>query len=100
MRLCHPCGDRRDRPGAQPPMTTVGQPGPGAIGVPCKVVSPTLAAGNPPSITVMLPIAMPLGAGDTQTIPPGIPLATAAGWPPMSTVMAAAAGVIGPPTCG
>src|SRR6478672_5673423 len=81
-------------------MITVGQPGPGAIGVPCMLMSPRRAAGKLPIMTVMLPIAIPFGAGETQAIPPGIALATAAGIPPISTVMTAAAGVIGPPTCG
>ena len=48
----------------------------------------------------MLPMAMPLGAGETQTMPPGMLLATAAGMPPMSTVGTVAAGVIGPPPWG
>src|SRR5918998_1391273 len=81
-------------------MITVGQPGPGAIGVPCMLRSASRAAGNPPIVTVMLPTAIPFGAGETQAIPPGTLLATAAGMPPMSTVATAAAGVIGPPTCG
>ena len=81
-------------------MMTVGHPGPGAIGAPCIERSPTRAAGKPPISTVMLPCATPLGAGDTHTIPPGIPLATAAGWPPMRTVATAAAGVTTPPPCG
>ena len=53
-------------------MITVGQPGPGAIGVPCMLRSATRAAGKPPMVTVMLPIAIPFGAGETQAIPPGI----------------------------
>src|SRR5689334_15306909 len=81
-------------------MITVGQPGPGVMGEPCIDRSPTRAAGNPPICTVMLPCAMPLGAGEAQTIPPGMLLATAAGEPPMSTVITAAAGVTVPPTCG
>src|SRR6478736_10189860 len=81
-------------------MITVGQPGPGTMGAPCRLWSASRAAGKPPIITVMLPMAIPLGAGETQTIPPGIALATAAGIPPISTVGTAAAGVIGPPTCG
>jgi len=81
-------------------MMTVGQPGPGAIGAPWSEVSPSRAAGKPPTRTVALPIAIPLGAGETHTMPPGSPFATAAGSPPISTVATAAAGVIGPPTCG
>jgi hypothetical protein len=81
-------------------MMTVGQPGPGPMGVPWRLRSPMRAAGNPPIKTVVLPIAIPFGAGETHTIPPGKPLATAAGCPPISTVTTAAAGVIGPPTCG
>ena len=60
-------------------MITVGQPGPGAIRVPCMLWSPRRAAGKPPTVTVMLPIAIPFGAGDTQAIPPGMTFATAAG---------------------
>jgi hypothetical protein len=56
--------------------------------------------GSPPIITATLPIAIPFGAGDTQAIPPGMVFATAAGIPPINTVGTAAAGVIGPPTCG
>ena len=48
----------------------------------------------------MLPWAMPFGAGETQTIPPGMAFATAAGAPPIITDGTAAAGVTGPPTCG
>src|SRR5690625_1459557 len=81
-------------------MITVGQPGPGTMGAPCKLISLTRAAGKLPMSTVVLPIAMPLGAGDTHTMPPGTELATAAGIPPMSTVGTAAAGVVGPPTWG
>src|SRR3954447_15188881 len=81
-------------------MITVGQPGPGAIGVPCMDRSATRAAGKPPINTVMLPMAIPLGAGLTQTIPPGTLFATAAIMPPISTVGTAAAGLMGPPTCG
>jgi hypothetical protein len=68
-------------------MITVGQPGPGAIGVPCMLTSPSRAAGKPPIITVTLPIAIPFGAGDTQAIPPGMVFATAAGIPPINTVV-------------
>lgn len=64
------------------------------------LVSPIRAAGKPPIKTVALPIAIPFGAGETQTMPPGTAFATAAGIPPISTVATAAAGVIGPPTCG
>lgn len=81
-------------------MITVGAPGPGTIGIPCIVRSPSRAAGNPPINTVMLPWAMPFGAGETHTMPPGIAFATAAGRPPMITVGTPAAGVIGPPTWG
>src|SRR3954452_19287814 len=86
--------------GDQPPMMTVGQPGPGMIGVPCMLESPILAAGKPPIVTVRLPWAIPLGAGERHTMPPGALFATAAGAPPISTVGTAAAGVIGPPPCG
>jgi len=64
------------------------------------LTSPGRAAGKPPIITATLPIAIPFGAGDTQAIPPGMVFATAAGIPPINTVGTAAAGVIGPPTCG
>ena len=65
---------------------TVGQPGPGAMGEPCIDMSPSRAAGKPPMSTVTLPCAIPFGAGETQTMPPGVALATAAGCPPISTV--------------
>ena len=39
----------------QPPMSTVGQPGPGTAGWPCMVRSVKRAAGKPPIRTVMLP---------------------------------------------
>src|SRR5262245_15505544 len=81
-------------------MITFGQPGPGAMGVPCRLWSPSRAAWKPPIMTVMLPMAIPFGAGDTHTMPPGSLFATAAGLPPMSTVGTVATGVIGPPTCG
>ncbi len=70
------------------------------MGTMCMLRSPTRAARKPPISTVMLPIAIPFGSGETHTIPPGMLLATAAGIPPISTVGTAAAGVIGPPTCG
>src|SRR5918998_4754299 len=81
-------------------MTTVGQPGPGAMGVPCMLRSASRAAGKPPIITVALPMAMPLGAGDTHTMPPGMLLATAAGIPAIRTVGLVAAGGVGPPPWG
>ncbi len=50
-------------------MMTVGQPGPGAIGEPCSDISASRAAGKFPISTVVLPMAIPLGAGLTHTIP-------------------------------
>src|SRR5690625_2867618 len=81
-------------------MITVGQPGPGTMGEPCMLISASRAAGKFPMSTVALPMAMPLGAGEAHTMPPGTEFATAAGIPPMSTVGTAAAGVMGPPTWG
>jgi hypothetical protein len=79
--------------GHYPPINTVIQP---AIMVPpCKVESPIRAAGFPPIITVVEPIAIESG-GPTHI---AISVAHAAGCPPINTV-GHPGGMIGPPTCG
>ena len=74
-------------------MFTVGYPA--VIEPPCAVLSPILAAGEPPIITVADPAAMVSGGPVQVNISP----ARAAGKPPISTVEQPG-GSTGPPTCG
>lgn len=76
-----------------PPIITVGQPR--ITEPPCAVGSPMRAAGVPPIITVVEPIAIVSG-GPTQT---SMSPTTDAGMLPIKTV-GAPGPVIGPPTCG
>lgn len=76
-----------------PPIMTVGQHP--TIVPPWAQVSPILAAGLPPIITVADPLTIVSG-GPTQV---HIPVAVAAGSPPIITV-GTPGGRIGPPTCG
>ena len=59
--------------------------------LPCRVISPTRAAGKFSIMTVMLPFAIPFG-GPTQMIPPGNAFAIAAGLLPIKTVWARGGG--------
>lgn len=68
---------------------------PNTIDPPCAVLSPNLAAGIPPIITVDEPETI-LSGGPTQT---SISPSLAAGKPAMSTV-GSPGPTIGPPTCG
>src|SRR5438128_1111685 len=74
-------------------MITVGQPI--TITPPCAVMSPIRAAGMPPIITVVDPMAITSG-GPTQT---AMSVTRAAGRNPISTI-GQQGGRIGPPTCG
>jgi hypothetical protein len=76
-----------------PPMITVAHPN--VIAPPCAVLSPCLAAGIPPIITVPEPAAIVSGGPVHVSISPDL----AAGIPPINTV-AQPAGNTGPPTCG
>jgi len=83
-----------------PPIITVGHPGGkifptglgmGATQLACVVMSFTLAAGIPPTMTVVEPIATVPGPAGTQVgSTHGVVMLPiwAAGWPPMSTVNA------------
>src|SRR5690349_9010484 len=74
-------------------MITVAHPN--VITPPCAVLSPCLAAGIPPIITVPDPAAIVSGGPAQVSISPTL----AAGIPPINTV-AQPAGKTGPPTCG
>jgi len=76
-----------------PPIITVKLPN--VIEPPCAVVSPILAAGIPPIITVPEPFTMLSGGPAQVSISPIL----AAGCPSMSTV-GQPGGITGPPTCG
>src|ERR1039458_7504069 len=76
-----------------PPIITVGQPI--TIFPPWAVMSPMRAAGKPPIMTVLEPIAITSG-GPTQT---SISVTRAAGRKPIITVRQQGP-EIGPPTCG
>ena len=78
-------------------------PGMGATQLECMVVSLTLPAGIPPTITVDEPIITVPGAHGTQPPvrhgPVVLPI-LAAGWPPMSTLNAPVIIGSGTPGCG
>ena len=74
-------------------MLTVGQPK--MITPPCAVLSPILAAGTPPIVTVEDPATIVSGGPAQVSISPTF----AAGIPAIITV-GAPGGNIGPPTCG
>jgi hypothetical protein len=76
-----------------PPIFTVGHPT--TITPPCAVLSPILAAGFPPIITVPDPAAIVSGGPVQVSMSPTL----AAGWPPNNTV-GQPGGITGPPTCG
>ena len=75
------------------PIITVGHPI--IMLPPWAVLSPILAAGRPPIITVALPAAMLSGGPAQVHMPPTV----AAGIPPTITV-GAPGGITGPPMCG
>lgn len=76
-----------------PPIMTVGHPA--TILPPCAVESPCRAAGCPPIITVVEPMAMLSGGPAQVHMFPTV----AAGCPPIRTV-GMPGGKIGPPVCG
>ena len=95
-----------------PPIITVGQPGGkifptglgmGATQLGCAVMSLTLAAGNPPIMTVVEPMATVPGPPGTQPAKVHgvvvLPI-RAAGWLPMSTLNAPVTIVTGRAGCG
>ncbi len=87
------CAKRCNQVKNHPPIKTVGHPI--AIVPPCAQLSPTLAAGKNPIMTVAEPFAMVSG-GPTQV---AMSVALAAGINPIITV-GQPGGRIGPPTCG
>jgi hypothetical protein len=78
-------------------------PGMGATQLECMVMSPTLAAGIPPIMTVAEPLITVPGPPGTQPAVmqgPVVLPSRAAGWPPISTLNAPVIIGSGRPGCG